>query len=122
MRSYLPRYLTHLTIPIVLLATVGTLFGTTGTPLGTSAACGCEAEFTIEATDKSEEIIDTDMTVTNLTDSVVEIVRLEEHAGTGLILSTGNNCTVGTRLAALGGSCTYLQDDPPGSAAVVRPV
>jgi hypothetical protein len=43
MRSRLQRHRRHLTAAIVLLGTAGTLIGTTGVPLGASAACGCEA-------------------------------------------------------------------------------
>jgi hypothetical protein len=43
MRLRLLRHLKRLAVPsIVLLATVGVLAGTTGLPIGSSAACGCE--------------------------------------------------------------------------------
>lgn len=81
-----------------------------------AAACeGGGEEGTIEATFKEEEAITTSMTITNPFMFVIEITATPlAKPGKGAITSNGT-CTKGARLAALGGTCNFTQNDPVGA-------
>jgi hypothetical protein len=81
MRSRLPRHRGLLAVPIVLISTTGVLLGTVGLPLGTSAACGCEASgsiFSITASPRNIEGINSEATFTvrNQTSERQDVERL----------------------------------------------
>lgn len=121
MRSCLPRHLRQLTaISIMLLAT--TAVGTAGLPLGTSAACGCEAgEITVEGIVETEGEIEATMLAKNPFNGEAEVSKEPvAKPGKGAITSVGS-CKKGNRVAK-GGSCSYSQETPVGSVVGFRKV
>lgn len=101
---------------------VMSMYAMGGFPAIANACEGGGEEGNIVATFKEEEATARTGTITNALMYEIEVtVAPLPESGKGPVLSLGT-CTVGKRLTALTGTCTFTQDEPVGAHVLWKSV